>query len=257
VEFGDEVIEYLIDAYTAESGVRKLKETLFEIISEINLDILNGMTKIPVVLTPELVRTKYLKDRNEVMLYKIHTEPVVGLINGLWANSLGKGGVLPIESSWFHTGTKFDLKLTGMQGDVMKESMNVAKSLAWNKAVCGGDEVRGIHVHCPEGATPKDGPSAGVAITVVIYSLLKNKKIKNDVAITGEITLRGDVTAIGGLELKILGGLKAGVKTFIFPAENEKDFVKIKERYGENAAFNSAKYMPVKTIDEVLELVFV
>jgi len=257
VEFGDEVVEYLIDAYTAESGVRKLKETLFEIISEINLDILNGMTKIPVVLTPELVRTKYLKDRQEVMLYKIHTEPAVGLINGLWANSLGKGGVLPIESSWFHTGTKFDLKLTGMQGDVMKESMNVAKSLAWNKAGCSGDEVRGIHVHCPEGATPKDGPSAGAAITVVMYSLLKNKKIKNDVAITGEITLRGDVTAIGGLELKILGGLKAGVKTFIFPAENEKDFVKIKERYGENAAFNSAKYVPVKTIDDVLELVFV
>jgi len=257
VEFDDKVIEHLIDSYTAESGVRKLKETLFEIISEINLDVLNGVASVPVVLTTELVRTKYLKDRDEVVLYKIHTEPAVGLINGLWANSLGKGGVLPIESSWFHTGTKFDLKLTGMQGDVMKESMNVAKSLAWNKAGCCGDEVRGIHVHCPEGATPKDGPSAGVAITVVMYSLLKNKKIKNDIAITGEITLRGDVTAIGGLELKILGGLKAGVNCFIFPAENEKDFVKIKERYRENASFNSAKYIPVKTIDEVLELVFV
>jgi len=257
VEFSDEVVEFLIDAYTGESGVRKLKETLFEIISEINLDVLNGMTDIPVVLTPEMVRNKYLKDRNEVMMYKIHKEPTVGLINGLWANSLGKGGVLPIETSWFHTGTKFDLKLTGMQGDVMKESMNVAKSLAWNKAgVASADESRGIHVHCPEGATPKDGPSAGVAITVVMYSLLKNKKIKNDVAITGEITLRGDVTAIGGLELKIMGGLKAGVKTFIFPAENEKDFIKIKERHGDNIAFNSAKYVPVKTIDEVLEMVF-
>jgi ATP-dependent Lon protease len=144
-----------------------------------------------------------------------------------------------------------------MQGDVMKESMNVAKSLAWNKAgAIAADEIRGIHVHCPEGATPKDGPSAGVAITVVMYSLLKNKKIKNDVAITGEITLRGDVTAIGGLELKIMGGLKAGVNTFIFPAENEKDFVKIKERYALNDAFNSATYIPVKTIDEVLALVF-
>jgi endopeptidase La len=257
VDISDEVVEFLIDSYTGESGVRKLKETLFEIISEINLDVLNGMTDVPVVLTPEMVRSKYLKDRNEVMIYKIHKEPTVGLINGLWANSLGKGGVLPIESSWFHTGTKFDLKLTGMQGDVMKESMNVAKSLAWNKAGAIDHESRGIHVHCPEGATPKDGPSAGVAITVVIYSLLTNKKIKNDVAITGEITLRGDVTAIGGLELKIMGGLKAGVRTFIFPAENEKDFVKIKERYGEkNVAFNSATYIPVKTIDEVLSLVF-
>jgi ATP-dependent Lon protease len=257
VEFSDEVVEFLIDSYTGESGVRKLKETLFEIISEINLDVLNGMTDVPVVLTVDMVRSKYLKDRNEVIMYKIHNEPAVGLINGLWANSLGKGGVLPIESSWFHTGTKFDLKLTGMQGDVMKESMNVAKSLAWNKAgAIAADEIRGIHVHCPEGATPKDGPSAGVAITVVMYSLLKNKKIKNDVAITGEITLRGDVTAIGGLELKIMGGLKAGVNTFIFPAENEKDFVKIKERYALNDAFNSATYIPVKTIDEVLALVF-
>lgn len=258
VEFTDEVIEYLVEAYTGESGVRKLKETLFEIISEINLDILNGLTDIPVVMTPEIVRNKYLKDRQEVMIYKIHKEPVVGLINGLWANSLGKGGVLPIESSWFNSGTKFDLKLTGMQGDVMKESMNVAKSLAWNKAAANAsDDTRGIHVHCPEGATPKDGPSAGVAITVLIYSLLTNKKIRHDIAITGEITLRGDVTAIGGLELKIMGGLKAGVKTFIFPAENEKDFVKIKERQGDNVAFNSASYVPVKTIDEVLELVFV
>lgn len=257
VEFSNEVVEFLIDSYTAESGVRKLKETLFEIISEINLDILNGMTDVPVVLTPEIVRTKYLKDRNEVILYKIHAEPAVGLINGLWANSLGKGGVLPIESSWFQTGTKFDFKLTGMQGDVMKESMNVAKSLAWNKASMANDETRGIHVHCPEGATPKDGPSAGVAITIVIYSLLKHKKIDNKVAITGEITLRGDITAIGGLELKILGGLKAGIKTFIFPSDNENDFIKIKERYRENCAFNSATYIPVKTIDEVLSLVFV
>lgn len=258
VIFTDEVIEYLIDAYTGESGVRKLKETLFEIISEINLDILNGLTDVPIEITPDMVRNKYLKDRYEVMIYKIHQEPAVGIINGLWANSLGKGGVLPIESSWFKSGTKFDLKLTGMQGDVMKESMNVAKSLAWNKAAdVITDDPRGIHVHCPEGATPKDGPSAGTAITVVIYSLLTNKKIKNDVAITGEITLRGDVTAIGGLELKIMGGLKSGVKTFIFPAENEKDFVKIKERHGANVAFNAAKYVPVKTIDEVLEMVFV
>jgi ATP-dependent Lon protease len=256
IEFSEEVIELLINAYTDESGVRKLKETLFEIISEINLDVLNGMTDVPVVLTPELLRTKYLKDRTETMLYKIHAMPAVGLINGLWANSIGKGGVLPIESSWYHSGNKFDLKLTGMLGDVMKESINVAKSLAWNKAGCGSDDIRGIHVHCPDGSTLKDGPSAGVAITLVIYSLLKNKPIKNDIAVTGEITLRGDVTAIGGLELKIMGGLKSGVKTFIFPAENDKDFAKIKDRHATNHAFNEATYISVKTIDEVLQLVF-
>ena len=81
-----------------------------------------------------------------------------------------------------------------------------------------------IHIHCPEGATPKDGPSAGTAITVAIFSLLNNKKVKNTIAITGEINLQGRVTQIGGLKLKILGGIKAGVKEFIYPRENQKDF---------------------------------
>ena len=85
-------------------------------------------------------------------------------------------------------------------------------------------KLQGIHIHVPEGATPKDGPSAGTAITIVIYSLLTNKKIRNDIAITGEICLQGNVTAIGGLDLKILGGLNAGVKTFIYPKQNNKDY---------------------------------
>ena len=125
-----------------------------------------------------------------------------------------------------------DLKLTGLQGDVMKESMNVAKTLAWklteraNKTkfieLTKKTKMQGIHIHCPEGATPKDGPSAGTAITVAFYSMLNHRKIKNTIAITGEITLQGKVTAIGGLTLKILGGIRAGVKEFIFPKQNEK-----------------------------------
>ena len=118
-------------------------------------------------------------------------------------------------------------------------------------------KLQGIHIHCPEGATPKDGPSAGTAITVAIYSLLNNKKIKNNIAITGEINLQGRVTQIGGLKLKILGGIKAGVTEFIYPRENEKDFNKFWEVYGEKPIVKNIKFNAVDTIHDVFNLVFV
>ena len=119
------------------------------------------------------------------------------------------------------------------------------------------NKLQGIHIHCPEGATPKDGPSAGTAITVAIYSLLNAKKIKNNIAITGEINLQGRVTKIGGLKLKILGGIKAGVKEFIYPKENQKDFDKFWEIYGEKPIVKNIKFNPVDSIHDVLKLVFV
>jgi len=156
-----------------------------------------------------------------------------------------------------------------MQGDVMKESMNVAKSLAWKltpdqrkKKIFkeyNSEKFKGIHIHCPEGATPKDGPSAGTAITVCIYSLLNKKKIKNKIAITGEMNLEGCVTAIGGLNLKILGGIRAGVTEFIFPKENQKDFKKFmdsQKEYG-NDDIKNIVFHSVEHIDEVLKLVFI
>jgi endopeptidase La len=252
IQIDDDVIIYIIEHYTNESGVRKLKERLYEIISEINLIILKNTNsnnsnksntqtstsaiKIPYEITIENVKTKFLKDTYKISYTEIHKESQVGLINGLWANSYGNGGILPIQCNFYLTSTFLNLKLTGMQGDVMKESMNVAQTLAWrltdqkiqkhiikkySEQITG---INGIHIHCPEGATPKDGPSAGAAITTVIYSLLNNKKIKNSVAITGEITLNGNITAIGGLSSKIIGGLRAGVKELLFPMENEKDF---------------------------------
>jgi ATP-dependent Lon protease len=150
----------------------------------------------------------------------------------------------------------------------MKESMNVAKTLAWKLTDKKQQEklaksfkktkLQGIHIHCPEGATPKDGPSAGTAITVAIYSLLNNKKIKEDVAITGEINLQGKVSAIGGLELKILGGIKAGVKTFIYPEENQKDYKKFVEKYEDKDIYDdNILFIPVTNIKNVLEIVFV
>jgi ATP-dependent Lon protease len=266
IEISDGVIEHIINDYTAEPGVRKLKELIFEIIGEINLDILKNNTllpEIPIVLTVATIKGKYLKDRTEVRPMKIHSAPLVGVINGLWANSVGKGGILPIEAACYPSTTFLELKLTGMQGDVMKESMTVAKSLAWSLFSKDGmpeslmkDKNQGLHIHVPEGATPKDGPSAGTAITIVLYSLFSAKKIKNDVAITGEICLQGRVTAIGGLELKILGGIRAGVKTFIYPQENIKDFNTFMEKYGEKAFVQNIEFIPVERIEDVLPLVF-
>jgi ATP-dependent Lon protease len=220
-----EVVRYLIETHTSECGVRKLKELLFEIIGEINLELLQNDVpdlNIPVLVTIAEVQTKYLKEHNKCLTTKIHKKNSVGIINGLWANMYGMGGIITIETTHFPSKSFLDLKLTGNQGDVMKESMNVALTVALNalsederETIMTGLEdskYHGIHIHCPEGGVPKDGPSAGTAITVAIYSLLTKRTIKRDIALTGEINLRGNVTAIGGLDLKIIGGISAGVK---------------------------------------------
>jgi ATP-dependent Lon protease len=197
----------------------------------------------------------------------IHDAPEVGVINGLWANSLGRGGIIPIQVVHFPTSTFLDLRLTGMQGDVMKESMNVAKSLAWSllteseRVAClerfEKTKEQGIHIHCPDGATPKDGPSAGAAITSAIYSLLSGKLIPNDTAMTGEINLQGKVTEIGGLEQKILGGIRAGVKRFFYPSQNEMDFKKCAQKYKENGVLNGIEFIAVSDIEEVFSQLYV
>ena len=268
ITFSDNVLKFVIDEYTIEPGVRKLKEILFEIVSEINLDILKNFdTKytIPINITIEDIKTKYFKDKQEIKHKKIHNTNKVGIINGLWANAQGKGGVIPIQANWRPSEKFLHLHLTGMQGDVMKESMNVALTLAWNITPPElKDQIwnkhnsclNGIHIHCPEGATPKDGPSAGTAITTTIYSLLNDKKIKYNIAITGEITLDGKVTEIGGLDLKFIGGIKAGVTEFIYPKENEKDFDSFMEKYKDDELTNGISFYPVETIEEVFELVF-
>lgn len=271
ISFSDDVIKYIIEKYTQEAGVRKLKENLFEIISEINLKILKNekdATLLPFSVTKDSVKNIFLKDKRKIRHKKIHPTPDIGMMNGLWANSLGMGGICPIECNWFPSKTFLDLKLTGMQGDVMQESMNVAKTLAWKltpaakqkKLIAKFEKEHlwaGIHIHCPEGATPKDGPSAGTAITIAIFSLLNSIKIKNNIAITGEINLQGNTTAIGGLDLKILGGIKAGVKEFIYPRENKYDFKKFIDKYKENTCITGIIFHEVKSIQDVLDLVFV
>ena len=268
INFSNDVLKFIIDEYTSEPGVRKLKEILFEIVGEINLDILKNFEtsyEIPINITIEDIKNKYFKDKQEMKYKKIHKEHKVGIINGLWANAQGKGGVIPIQSNWRPSEKFLHLHLTGMQGDVMKESMNVALTLAWNlTSTKRRDEIwntqnhslNGIHIHCPEGATPKDGPSAGTAITTTIYSLLNNKKIKYNIAITGEITLDGTVTEIGGLYLNFLVGIKSGVTEFIFPKDNQKDYDSFMEKYKDDELTNGIKFHSVETIQEVFELVF-
>jgi ATP-dependent Lon protease len=272
VSISDTIIEHIIVNYTTEPGVRKLKELLFDLYGEINLEILklnnytNEQFKIPVLITIENLENKYLKKYNKIREKNIHETPEIGIINGLWANTLGCGGIIPIQTLFFPSSIFLDLRLTGLQGDVMKESMNVAKSLAWNltndekkselleqfkKTMC-----QGLHVHCPEGSVAKDGPSAGAAITTAIFSLFNDIPIKNDVAITGEINLKGEITAIGGLELKINGGIRAGIKTFLYPKANQRDFLNWKQSYKQNVTKELPTFIEIETIQEVFKHTF-
>jgi ATP-dependent Lon protease len=269
IYFSQENLKYIIERYTCEPGVRKLKELLFEIVGEMNIEHIKTkicIQELPITITNEEIKFKYLSERHEVRTQKIPLDSNVGVINGLWANVVGQGGIIPIEAHFFPCDRFFDLKLTGMQGDVMKESMNVAKTLAWsllteteieiNLEKFSKTKMQGIHIHCPEGATPKDGPSAGTAITCVIYSILTGKKLNNKVAITGEINLQGNVTAIGGLDLKIMGGINGGVTTFIFPKDNIKDFNDFMDKNGTKDEVKSIVFIPVSSIQEVLAIIF-
>ena len=267
IEFPRDTIVYIIERYTNESGVRKLKELLYEIISEINLEVLERKRESSkIIVSEECIDRIYLSEYDPIYIQTITSESKVGLIHGLWANMIGQGGIIPIETSYSPSNHFLELKLTGMQGDVMKESMNVAKTLAYHhtaESVLSSLQshlkernCQGIHIHCPEGAVRKDGPSAGTAIAVCIYSLLNQRAIKNFIGITGEIDLQGTISRIGGLELKILGGIKAGITEFIYPKENLTDLDRVLKKH-DTTLFKDIYFHPVSTFDEVLSLVFV
>ena len=268
IHFDDEVLKFIIENFTSEAGVRKLKEILFEIVGEINIDILKNKNydyDYPINITINDIKTKYFKDKHEIKNKKIPTSSSIGIINGLWANSMGKGGVIPIQVMFYPCEKFLELKLTGMQGDVMKESMNVALTLAWTlskidvqheiREKYNKDQKYGIHIHCPEGAVPKDGPSAGGAITSAIFSLLNSVKIKHNIAMTGEISLDGNITEIGGLDLKFLGGIKAGVTSFIYPIENKKDYDSFMEKYQNTNLVKGITFNSVSHISDVFSLI--
>ena len=251
------MIEYIIDTYTMEAGVRKLNEKLYEIFRELNLYTLENPNE-DLFIDTNLI-DKILSRHYKINHYKIHLTPQIGLINGLYASTIGIGGITLIQIKKNMSSTKsIFLELTGQQGDVMKESMQCAKTLALDMLTSNEmkdihDELKknqfGLHIHCPDGATPKDGPSAGIAITTGIYSVLTNKPIRNDIAMTGEVDLLGNVKAIGGLDAKINGAIKAGVKLVIFPKENRDDWEKIQKN---NILEGTIDIFMAETIHEVI-----
>jgi len=239
------ILTYIIDNYTCEAGVRKLRERLFEIIREINLryimksKICDKDIVLPYKVNLDFITKDIFSDRPKIQIKKISDYPRIGLVNGLYATAYGIGGLTIIESFKMPSEQKLALELTGQQGDVMKESMKVAKTVAWNilpENIKSGiskkwsdDGPFGIHIHCPEGATPKDGPSAGGAITTTIISLLTGIPVNNKVAMTGEIDLNGSIHAIGGLDAKLNGAKKAGITKALVPKQNEQDLINIKK----------------------------
>jgi ATP-dependent Lon protease len=244
VIFSDDILREIINKYTHEGGIRDLKSLLYNIVRELNICNLIHTTindrevKFPFTVEEKDIKTIF-KNKREIEPNKINNKPKCGIVNGLWANYLGIGGVLPIEVVWVPASQAMQVKATGNLEKVIKESTDVATSVAWNYLPEDSKEKfmemwknkpMGFHIHCPDGATPKDGPSAGGALTLAIYSLLTHRKIQNNIAMTGEINLQGHISAIGGLEEKLEGAKKAGCIVALVPKENNYDLTKIIDR---------------------------
>ena len=260
ITFKEEIIKYIITNYTLEAGVRKLKEVIFEIIREINLQIILGEKSIDSIDISVTDIQKIFESKTKISFKKIANNNYIGLVNGLYATSVGIGGITIIQAFKTYSETTFSLMITGQQGDVMKESIQCAKTITWNLLP---DDYKkkiqkewkknncGIHIHCPEAATPKDGPSAGGAITLAIISLFCNIKVRNNVGITGEIDLSGNIHSIGGLDLKLDGGKEAGITTFLVPKSNSEDIEIIKKEKPE--LFDNIEIILIETINEILD----
>jgi len=227
VSFSDDAILSIIRNYTKESGVRELDRLIATIIRKIVKDIVVNKAKGNYKITVSNI-SKYLG--NEKYFYH-NSENIgrIGVVNGLAYTKFG-GDILPIETTMYKG--KGELLLTGSLGDVMQESAKIAFSYIKSNAKRFGidDKVlseNNIHIHVPEGAVPKDGPSAGISLTTALVSLFTNDEIPSNIAMTGEITLRGKVLAIGGLKEKVIGAHRASIKTIFIPRENERDLVEI------------------------------
>jgi ATP-dependent Lon protease len=236
----------LIRYYTREAGVRSLERELGNLARKAVRDM--DREKVVSITVDEERLAKYAGVRR-FRYGETDTDDLVGMVTGLAWTEFG-GDILTIEA--VKMPGKGRMSITGNLKDVMKESISAANSYVRARATHFGikptlfDKID-VHVHVPEGATPKDGPSAGVAMAVAMVSVLTGVPIRKDVAMTGEITLRGRVLAIGGLKEKLLAALRSGVKTVLIPAENEKDLADVPENVR-----SALKIIPVSTVDEVL-----
>ena len=228
VKMGDAAMRMVIEGYTREAGVRTLSRTLARVVRKAAVEMLDQDAQHVTVtrekVTEYLGAVRFLRDQPE-------KKPCVGVVNGLAYTTVG-GETLAVECAVMPgSGT---LKLTGQLGDVMKESAQAA--LSWIRAHAAEYGLEpdfhkniDIHIHVPEGAVPKDGPSAGVTMATALLSGLTNRAVRQDVAMTGEITLRGRVLPIGGVKEKLLAAYRAGIRTILLPRENEKDLEEIPE----------------------------
>jgi endopeptidase La len=235
VSINKDALLFLIDNYTYEGGVRDLKRKLEKIMLKINKDIIYNNLKKNYTKKITITQKDILHHLNEptLLIKKIHTSNEIGIVNGLYATSYGIGGIIPILVYNNTFGNKFQIKLTGNHKKVMKESISFSLTIATNfiKPSYLNDFFKknkyGFHIHTPDASTPKDGPSAGSAFTLAFISKILDKKIKNTIALTGEIDINGTITAIGGLDNKLYGAKKAGVKFVLIPFENKSDVDKI------------------------------
>ena len=355
LRFGAGTIEHIIDRYTDEGGVRRLREIMMEVMMELRLRSMEQTVvhdsapcvaphsapcvaphsaqlravQIPSSLSiPSTIpasalgdpasalgdpasasgdpaaRTKpnrrnrgktfeitlgmlendLLRRRNPINREMCQDTQLIGTVNGAWASRNGVGGILPIQAVVVdgcvaRTGNRsttdsisksrleieldgmsvnrMELRCTGMQGDVMKESMEVAKTVAVQVCIDrfgydGKDIPKCIHIHCPNGGVRKDGPSAGIAIVVCIVSRLLGRSVDNRLAMTGEIDLCGNVLMIGGLQEKVFGAQRAGVRRFLYPHTNERDMSELRRKHGTN--LNGIDLIPVRTIEDVVRI---
>ena len=243
------MVREIIQFYSREAGVRKLEQEIAKICRKAVKELLSKKS-----LKKVIVDRKNLESYLGVKVFDIglaSKKNQIGQVTGLAWTQVG-GELLTIEAVVLPG--KGKTIITGKLGDVMQESIHAAMSVVRSRAKKLGIaenfyEKNDIHIHLPEGATPKDGPSAGIGITSAIVSALTNISVRADVAMTGEITLRGEVLPIGGLKEKLLAAHRGGIKTVLIPEQNVKDLTEISDEVK-----NALEIHPVRWIDEVLEL---
>jgi ATP-dependent Lon protease len=251
LQISDAALRDIVRYYTREAGVRSIEREIAKICRKVVKEVLLNKGQVNKVskVTPAILE-KYLGVKR-FRYGVVEDNDQIGQVNGLAWTEVG-GELLTIESAVMPG--KGKLSYTGQLGDVMQESIQAAMTVIRSRAAALGlkpdfQESIDIHVHVPEGATPKDGPSAGVGMCTALASSITKKPVNANIAMTGEITLRGEVLPIGGLKEKLLAAHRAGIKTVLIPHENEKDLVEIPKNI-----LSKLDVKPVRWIDEVLEL---
>ena len=260
LHFTNEVIEYIIDNYTNEVGIREIKKKIEKIFMTINLENLTNEIDINTfILNFDQVKRILLKPKKDIN--RIHDNPAIGIINGLYATANGDGGIIPIQVFDHLLSNNFEIKITGNQGDTMKESIHCGLTFAlkYTKEIHSIEThtiKNGFHIHTPSAATPKDGPSAGGAFALAFISKILNKPINNKIAITGEIDLSGKLDKIGGLIFKLNGAKKAGVTTVYIPKDNQEDFDEIITK-DNKLIDDNFKVIQINYLNEIIDDIFI